>query len=165
MVSSLCSGSSVNHSATAHLRPLVTAVTPCMFSGPAENPTIRPHLGVTYCYADKGNGNGNNHSQCESACPHPSLHHHLRTEVFWTMCKEELATLEVLVQIQNGARRRSGMAGQGRPAIHSTCSPSPTHCTPPIHSPFPPASPHTPPFPPPPPIHSPLPPCLPPTHL
>ena len=42
---SWCTGSSVNHSATAQRLPFVTGVTPCMFSLPAENPTIRPHFG------------------------------------------------------------------------------------------------------------------------
>ena len=44
---SLWAASCVNHRATAHLLPFVTAVTPCMFSLPAEKPTIRPHLGST----------------------------------------------------------------------------------------------------------------------
>lgn len=45
--SSLKSGSRVNHRATAHLCPLVTALTPCGFSPPDEKPTILPHLGFT----------------------------------------------------------------------------------------------------------------------
>ncbi len=45
--SSLKSGSRVNHRATAHLCPLVTAFTPCGFSPPDEKPTILPHLGFT----------------------------------------------------------------------------------------------------------------------
>lgn len=47
LTSSLKSGSRVNHMATAHLCPLVTAFTPCGFSPPEENPTILPHLGFT----------------------------------------------------------------------------------------------------------------------
>lgn len=39
--------SKVNHMARAHLVPFPTAFTPCKFSGPEENPTIRPHLGLT----------------------------------------------------------------------------------------------------------------------
>ncbi|TNN89373.1 hypothetical protein EYF80_000661 [Liparis tanakae] len=46
-LSSLKSGSRVNHRATAHLCPLVTAFTPCGFSPPDEKPTIRPHKGFT----------------------------------------------------------------------------------------------------------------------
>lgn len=37
----------VNHRATAHRCPLVTAFTPCGFSPPEENPTILPHFGFT----------------------------------------------------------------------------------------------------------------------
>lgn len=45
--SSLKRGSRVNHRATAHLCPLVTALTPWGFSPPDEKPTIRPHFGFT----------------------------------------------------------------------------------------------------------------------
>lgn len=45
--SSLNSGSRVNHRATAHLWPLVTAFTPWGFSPPDEKPTILPHWGFT----------------------------------------------------------------------------------------------------------------------
>ncbi|KFM68840.1 hypothetical protein X975_07150, partial [Stegodyphus mimosarum] len=31
--------------AKAHLRPFFTALTPCKFSSPAENATVKPHLG------------------------------------------------------------------------------------------------------------------------
>ena len=55
---SWCDSSSVNQSATAHRLPLVTAVTPCMFSLPAEKPTILPHFALTYDYKQTKNTTG-----------------------------------------------------------------------------------------------------------
>lgn len=44
---SSCRASRVNHRATAHLWPFVTALTPWGFSLPALNATMRPHWGFT----------------------------------------------------------------------------------------------------------------------
>ena len=49
----------MNHSAMAQRLPFETAVTPCMFSWPAEKPTILPHFGTTYTFQQEETNNDN----------------------------------------------------------------------------------------------------------
>lgn len=88
----------VNQSASAHLRPAVTAVTPWGLTGPEVKPTRRPQLGFTRAWTEK---QIKKHLDMVYGNPHERMWRYKATSYCGSfgvsVCKKEFSSFKIFI--------------------------------------------------------------------